>query len=103
LLIDYQDFLRANHLEEWRQDHLYSQRLKELHQVKNPTFSTYQKGIENSDPEICANVIIGLIKVTCYLLERQIEYLERDFLENGGIKERMSRARLAQRKNQQGF
>lgn len=73
--------------------HAYTKRLQELHRLPNPTFDTYRKGIEHSNPAICANVIIGLIRVTCYLLERQIQ-----FLENGGIKERMTRARLANRK-----
>jgi four helix bundle suffix protein len=95
LLIDYQDFLRIRKLEEWNLRHPYTKRLKELHRVHNPTYVTYQKGIEHVNPEISANVIIGLIKVTCYLLTQQIHYLEQDFLMNGGIKERMFRARQA--------
>lgn len=97
LLIDYQDFLRVRGLSEWPQSHPYTKRLKELHRIANPTYETYMKGIEHADPSICANVIIGLIRVTCYLLGRQIQHLEKDFLENGGIKERMTRARLSAR------
>jgi len=33
------------------------------------------------------NAILGLIKVTCYLLDRQIRRLERDFFAEGGIRE----------------
>lgn len=99
LLIDYQDFLRTRKLSEWPQCHAYTKRLKELHRIANPTYETYRKGIEHTDPAISANVVIGLIRVTCYLLERQIQYLEKDFIENGGIKERMTRARLSTRKN----
>lgn len=98
LLIDYQDFLRTNSLSEWTFDHPYTKRLRELHRLQNPTYDTYQKGIEHENPEICANVIIGLIRVTCYLLERQMEQLEKDFVIHGGIKERMTRARLSNRK-----
>lgn len=98
LLTDYRDFLRTHKLQEWSDDHPYTQRLRELHRTKNPRYETYKKGIEHVDPAICTNVIIGLIKVTCYLLKRQIEYLEKDFLENGGIKERMTQARLQHRK-----
>lgn len=43
------------------------------------------------------NVIVGLIKVTCYLLDQQLRRLERDFIENGGLRERMTRARLGYR------
>ena len=47
------------------------------------------------DPAIAADVMIGLIEVTCHLLDRQIEQLERAFLKEGGLRERMTRARLA--------
>lgn len=34
---------------------------------------------------------------TCYLLDQQLRRLERDFLREGGLRERMTRARLAAR------
>ena len=97
LLIDYRDFLRLRHLEEWPKDHPYVQRLRQLNRVPDATYETFRKGIENSDPAICTNVIIGLIKVATYLLDRQIRQLERAFVEEGGIRERMTRARLTYR------
>ena len=63
-------------------------------------YKTLKKGIEHPDPAICANVIVGLIKVTTYLLDRQLRRLERDFLNEGGLRERMTRARLAHRAKQ---
>jgi four helix bundle suffix protein len=39
-----------------------------------------------------------LIKLTSYLLDRQLRQLEAAFVEEGGLRERMTRARLAQRK-----
>ena len=63
-------------------------------------YQTPKKGIEHPDPAICANVIVGLIKVTTYLLDRQLRRLERDFLNEGGLRERMTRARLAHRAKQ---
>lgn len=98
LLIDYLDFLRSNQLEEWTIDHPYAKRLRELNKIPNATYETFQQGIEHSDPAICANVIIGLIKVTTYLLDQQIKRLEQDFLTEGGLRERMTKARLASRK-----
>lgn len=97
LLIDYHDFLRIRKLNEWPKEHRYAKRLKELNREKNANYETFKLGIENSDPEICANVIIGLIKVTTYLLHKQLEALERDFVNHGGIRERMTQARLANR------
>jgi four helix bundle suffix protein len=52
----------------------------------------------HESPEICANVIIGLIKVATYLLYKQLLKLEQEFLNNGGLRERMTQARLATRK-----
>lgn len=101
LLIDYQDFLRIRNLQEWPKDHPYTERLRELNRLADGTYNTFRRGVENENPEICANVIIGLIKVTTYLLYKQICKLEKDFIENGGLRERMTRARLEARKEPQ--
>ncbi len=77
--------------------HPYTQRLRELNRVPNATYGTFQKGIENDKPEVCANVIIGLIRVACYLLNQQIRRLEKDFLRDGGLRERMTSARRQSR------
>lgn len=102
LLIDYRDFLRTHQLIEWPKEHAYTHRLRELNRQPNTGYATFQKGIENTNPEICANVIIGLIKVANYLLDQQIKRLEQDFLKDGGLRERMTRARIANRKNFEG-
>jgi len=39
-------------------------------------------------------------KVTNYLLDQQIRQLEKAFVEEGGLRERMMRARLAERERQ---
>jgi len=44
--------------------------------------------------------MIGLVKLTNYLLDQQIKRLEQDFLKVGGLRERMTRARLAARARQ---
>ena len=97
LLTDYRDFLRLRGLFEWPKDHLYAKRLQELNRQADANYETFRKGIEHEDPEISANVIIGLIKVTTFLLDRQVRHLEQVFLKEGGLRERMTRARLASR------
>ncbi len=97
LLIDYMDFLRTRNLDEWPKDHPYALRLRELNR-QSSSYDTFRRGIEHQDPAICANVTIGLIRVTNYLLDQQIRRLEQDFLKEGGMRERMTRARLASRK-----
>jgi len=98
LLADYRDFLRTRNLEEWPKDHPYAKRLRELNRQPDANFETFRKGIESADPAISANVIIGLIRVTCYLLDRQLKQLEKAFLTEGGLRERMTRVRLEARK-----
>lgn len=95
LLIDYRDFLRARNLPEWPKEHRLAQRLREI--IRSNDYETFRPGIEHENPEICANVIIGLTKVASYLLFQQIQRLEQDFLKNGGMRERMTKARLAMR------
>jgi four helix bundle suffix protein len=100
LLADYRDFLRVRALQEWPKAHPYARRLRELNRIRDATYQTFRKGIEHQDPAICVNVIVGLIRVTSYLLGRQIERLEKAFVAEGGLRERMTRARLAEREVQ---
>jgi four helix bundle suffix protein len=49
---------------------------------------------------VVANILISLIHQANYLLDQQLRRLEVDFLEQGGIREWMTRARLAYRNTQ---
>jgi four helix bundle suffix protein len=97
LLADYRDFLRTRGLAEWDKEHPYASRLRQLCRIADPTYDTFRKGIEHPDAVIAANVIIGLIRVASFLLERQIRQQEQAFVHEGGLRERMTRARLDQR------
>lgn len=97
LKIDYEDFLRTNKLQIWPKEHPYVTRLRVLNKIPNPTYDTFKKGIEHEHLEICANVMIGLIKVVSYLLNNQIKSLEAAFIKEGGLRERMTKARIDQR------
>jgi four helix bundle suffix protein len=94
LKIDYQDFLRTNKLPIWDKEHKLVARLRELNKIPNANYETFRKAIENESLEICANVMIGLIAVVSYLLSQQIKALEIAFMNEGGLKERMTKARL---------
>ena len=100
LLEDYHDFLRVRGLEEWTKEHPFTVRLRKLNRQPNANYETFKKGIESLDPGISANVMIGLIKLTNYLLDQQIRQLENAFVEDGGLRERMTRARLTERAKQ---
>lgn len=98
LLADYRDFLRVRGFQEWPLEHAYVGRLRELVRTSGASYETFRKGIENPDPAIAANVIIGLIRITNTLLDRQLRTLEEAFVKEGGLRERMTRARLEERK-----
>jgi four helix bundle suffix protein len=74
------------------------ERFRELNRTPNATYETYKKAIENKDPEICANAMICLINIVSYLLGQQIKALEKAFINEGGLRERMTKARIEKRK-----
>jgi four helix bundle suffix protein len=71
--------------------------MRELNREPDANYQTFRKAIEHDNPAICANAIAGLVKLTNYLLDRQIQGLEKAFLQSGGLSEAMTRARLARR------
>jgi four helix bundle suffix protein len=97
LMLDYKDFLRTNKLELWNKNHRLVARFRELNRTPDATYQTYIKAIENPAPEICANSMICLIIIVNYLLNQQIKFLETAFINEGGLKERMFKARIEKR------
>jgi four helix bundle suffix protein len=97
LMIDYQDYLRINKLLLWNKNDRLVERFRELNRTPNATYETYKKAIENKDPEICANAMICLINIVSYLLAQQIKALEKAFINEGGLRERMTKARIEKR------
>jgi four helix bundle suffix protein len=99
LQIDYEDFLRTNKLPLWDKEHKLVARLRELNKsTPKPAYETFVKAIEHESPEISANTMITLIKICTYLLKQQIKQLEIAFVKEGGLRERMTKARLDERK-----
>ncbi len=98
LLIDYEDFLRTNKLPKWDKEHRLTVRFRELNRTPNANYQTYIRAIENTEPEICANSMICLINIVTYLLKQQIKTLEQAFINEGGLRERMTKARIEKRK-----
>ncbi len=96
LLEDYLDFLRLRGKPEWPKD---DPRMLALRALGNDdaTYDTYRAHIESDDPEIVGNVMVCLCRQTCYLIDQQIRGLEQAFLREGGLRERMTRARLEAR------
>jgi four helix bundle suffix protein len=99
LKADYRDFLRLRGIEEWTKNP-YAKRLSQLARVPGANYETFRNALEHADPTIAANAILGLTKITTYLLDQQIRSLEKAFVKEGGLRERMTRARLTERARQ---
>jgi len=97
LLIYYEDFLRTHKLKKWEKENRLSLRFSELNKTLNGNYQTFIRTIETPDPEIFANTMICLIRVTTYLLAQQIKTLEKAFINKGGLRERMTKARIEER------
>ncbi|MBX7258360.1 MAG: four helix bundle suffix domain-containing protein, partial [Candidatus Hydrogenedentes bacterium] len=100
LLADYQDFLRVRGLPIWEKDSKEALFVRKLSTTAVMTYETYRNYCESRPPEVVANIAMCLIHQTNYLLDRQIRSLEQIFMKEGGLRERMVRARLQQRDRQ---
>ena len=61
------------------------------------SFEDFRKFFETRPPETIANIAICLIHQTNYLIDQQLKTLDRDFIEKGGLSERMTRLRIERR------
>jgi four helix bundle suffix protein len=97
LLLDYEDYLRVRDHTPWAKDSKEALYVRRLGRTPDESFATYRPFFEDRPPEVLANIALCLIHQANYLLDRQIRRLERDFVEKGGLRERMTRARLTHR------
>lgn len=100
LLADYRDFLRNRNLPLWPKEHPKALAVRKMGNGSHSTYKTYSHLIEEKSPETAANTVICLIHQANYLLDQQIRAMERAFLAEGGLRERMTRARLQARARQ---
>ena len=88
-LQDAEDYIRQHHLQGWSKTDPRSQ------EIRNLAYKTDMTYLEN--PESAANCLICIINQTNYLLDRQIQAVEKEFLEQGGLSERLYKARQSAR------
>jgi four helix bundle suffix protein len=100
LMEDYRDFLRVRKAQLWTKDSREALFVRKLGATKDVFYRTYETYIETRPPEVIANILVCLIHQTNYLLDQLIRKLEKAFVEEGGLRERMTRARLAERAKQ---
>lgn len=97
LLADYRDYLRVRDHAIWDKDSKEARFVRQLGRKTPHTFELYREFVETRPPEVIANIAICLIHQANYLIDQQLRRLEKDFLEQGGLRERMFKARLAWR------
>jgi len=114
LLLDYEDFLRQRRLSLWGKDDPRAKHIRAMgrqptdqsdpsdqtDQTTATPYDRYRHLIETADRETAANTVICLIHQANYLLDRQIQALERDFIQGGGYTEQLAAARRAHRAHQ---
>lgn len=98
LLLDYEDYLRVRGLEQWPYDDPRCVQTRAFCK-KHLDSAVYREKIKDRSDETIANIAITLIHQCDVLIRGLIEWQKRNFLENGGIKEEMYRARKAYRDN----
>ncbi|MCU0602936.1 MAG: four helix bundle suffix domain-containing protein [Desulfobacterales bacterium] len=106
LLLDYEDYLRHRRLPQWAPDspEALAVRRVEKNDRSDPSdrtdhshYALYARWLDHPDPAVRANALICLINQANYLLDRQIEALEKAFIAEGGYSEQLATARIAER------
>lgn len=99
LLEDYQDYIKRKGLTEWYGKH---PRFKAMHDFcrKHFKFEDYKDLFPKMNDEEMANMAICLCHQVDAALNKYIERKDRQFTTEGGIRERMTAARLEQRASQ---
>jgi len=100
LLEDYRDYLRVRDLAIWAKDSKEAQYVRKLGNKSHTTYETYREFVDTRSAEVVANIAICLIHQANYLLDQQLKRLEQDFLKEGGLRERMTKARIQAREQQ---
>ena len=99
LLEDYQDYIKRKGYTEWYGQH---PRFNDMHEFcrKHWMFKDYKNLLPKMNDEEMANMAICLCHQVDAALNKYIERKDREFTTEGGIRERMTAARLDQRATQ---
>ena len=99
LLEDYEDYLPTHHLSKWTQGHPRYDDM--LGYCREHNFvADYEKYFEKWDDEEMANIGITLCRMVDKMMMTYQKKKEEEFVTEGGIRERMTAARLGYRTNQ---
>lgn len=96
LLEDYLDWLTAHGAAEWAMDDEKKTAAREF--AKNHgEWEDWKPFFDSRPPETLCNLMIVVIQQCRYLLDKMLQWQEKDFTEHGGVRERMHAARTEAR------
>ena len=96
---DYLDYLKSRHLHLWTQSHERYQPMQNFTRCHNQ-LSDYEVFFQKWSAEEMCNTAITLCHQVDTMMNRYIKVLEQKFVSEGGIKERMHKARTRYRQQQ---
>ena len=99
LLDDYEDYLRVRQLPQWDSQHPRYEKMRAYarsEQIKEE----YAQKIQRMNDEEISNLCITLIHQAIYMLHKLLETMQKRFVTEGGIKERMFQSRVNYRNSQ---
>ena len=100
LLEDYRDFLKVRDLKIWDKNSKEARYARKIGHNSKISYESYREFVETRPSEVVANIGLCLVHQTNYLLDQQLKRLEKDFLTEGGLRERMTKLRLQERDRQ---
>ena len=92
LLIDYEDYLRVHHLQQWGKLHPRYEKMRQYARSEQ-IMKEYPWKIKLMNDEEIANLCITLIHQAIFMLHKLLETMQNRFVIEGGIKELMCQSR----------
>lgn len=98
LLLDYEDYLRTRGLRLWDKDSPESLFMRKA-SLRHDHSEWFLNLAHSRNDEVFANMAVCLIHQAAFLLKKQLNVLEERFLQEGGLRERMTKLRKQRRKS----
>ncbi len=96
LLADYEDYLRIRNMQLWEKDSKEAVAMRKLGR-KYKNSKPFIEIAQTRSDEVVANMVIVLIYQALLLLHRYYAKQYRNFIENGGFRENLTKERIAYR------
>jgi four helix bundle suffix protein len=99
LLADYKDYLRVRNLRIWESDSVEVRAMRKLG-LQYDDSKHFLALAESRNDEVVANMVIVLIHQADVLIRQYYDWSYNKFLKEGGYREKLTRERLAHRKDE---